>query len=73
MDFRETDEQVALREAVSKLAASFGHEYFVERAKLGQKSAELWQAVGRQGFLGVNIDEAHGGGGGGIYELQLVS
>ncbi|PXY17449.1 acyl-CoA dehydrogenase family protein [Prauserella muralis] len=73
MDFRETDEQRALREAVSKLAASFGHEYFVERAKSGQKSTELWQAVGRQGFLGVNIDEAHGGGGGGVYELQLVS
>ncbi|MBF6290100.1 acyl-CoA dehydrogenase family protein [Nocardia cyriacigeorgica] len=73
MDFRETDEQRALREAVSKLAGSFGHEYFVERAKSGQKSTELWQTVGRQGFLGVNIDEAHGGGGGGIYELQLVS
>lgn len=73
MDFRESNEQRALREAVSKLAGSFGHEYFVEQAKSGQKSTELWRAVGRQGFLGVNIDEAHGGGGGGIYELQLVS
>lgn len=41
-------------------------------AKSGGKSTELWQAVGRQGFLGVNIAEEFGGGGCGIYELQIV-
>lgn len=72
MDFRESDEQVALREAISKLAASFGHEYFVEKAKSGGKSTELWEAVGKQGFLGVNLAEDYGGGGCGIYEMQIV-
>jgi alkylation response protein AidB-like acyl-CoA dehydrogenase len=28
--------------------------------------------MGRQGFLGVNVSEEYGGGGGGIYELQIV-
>lgn len=73
MDFRETDEQLALRDAVSKLARSYGHEYYVEKAKSGKKSTELWQAFGEHGFLGVNLAEEYGGGGGGIYELQLVA
>ncbi|UTT51116.1 MULTISPECIES: acyl-CoA dehydrogenase family protein [Rhodococcus] len=72
MDFRETEEHLALREAVGRLGRSFGHEYFVEASRSGT-STELWQAVGKHGFLGVNLSEEYGGGGAGIYELQIVA
>ncbi len=72
MDFNETEEHQMLREAVSAIASKFGHEYWVSKAKAGEKSDELWEAVGDAGFLGVNVPEAYGGGGMGIYELALV-
>src|SRR5919107_6207918 len=72
MDFTESPEQALLREAVAKLAADFGHGYYAERAKAGGRSTELWQAVADQGYLGVSVPEAYGGGGGGIGDLAAV-
>jgi alkylation response protein AidB-like acyl-CoA dehydrogenase len=71
-DLFETDERKDLRKAVAAIAGNFGHEYFLEKARSGQKSTELWQTVGKAGFLGVNISEKYGGGGCGIYEMQAV-
>ena len=68
----ETEERKDLRKAVAAIARDFGHEYFLQKARTGEKSSELWDAVGRAGFLGVNISEEYGGGGGGIYEMQAV-
>lgn len=72
MEFGETDEQQALRDAVAKIAAGFGHDYYLDKARSGGKCSELWGAVAAQGFLGVNVAERFGGGGAGIYELQIV-
>ncbi|HZT67710.1 MAG TPA: acyl-CoA dehydrogenase family protein [Acidimicrobiales bacterium] len=72
MDFAETSEQSLLRSAVAKIAASFGHRYFVTKARQGEKSDELWDALAGQGYLGVNVPEAYGGGGMGISELAIV-
>jgi alkylation response protein AidB-like acyl-CoA dehydrogenase len=72
MDFTESPEQALLREAVGKLAADFGHAYFADRARAGGRSTELWDAVAAQGYLGINVPEAYGGGGGGIAELAIV-
>lgn len=72
MDFAETPEHGMLRAAVSELAAGYGHEYFLEKSRSGGKATELWQALGDHGFLGVNLPEEHGGGGGGIAELAIV-
>ena len=72
MTLHETEEVRDLRAAVASIAKSFGHDYYLEKSKAGEKSTELWQAVGKQGFLGVNIAEEYGGGGGGIYDLQAV-
>jgi len=73
MEFVETDEQQMLREAVSKLARSFGHGYWVDKAKHDGRATELWQAVAEQGFVGVNLPEEHGGGGQGMTELAIVA
>jgi alkylation response protein AidB-like acyl-CoA dehydrogenase len=72
MDFDETSEQTMLREAVRKVAARFGHGYYVEAARAGRKTTELWDAVAAAGFVGVNLPEAYGGGGLGIAEMAIV-
>jgi alkylation response protein AidB-like acyl-CoA dehydrogenase len=71
-DLFETEDRKDLRKAVNAVAKDFGHQYFLEKSLSGEKSTELWQAVGKQGFLGVNISEEYGGGGGGIYEMHVV-
>jgi alkylation response protein AidB-like acyl-CoA dehydrogenase len=72
MDFSESPEHAMLRESVAQLAAKYGHGYFVEKAKSGGKTDELWAEAGKAGFLGVAVPEAYGGGGGGISELAIV-
>ncbi len=72
MDFAETEEQVMLRGAIGEIAADFGHAYYADRGRRGEKVEELWQALAAGGFVGVNIPEEYGGGGMGIYELAIV-
>jgi len=70
--FVETEEQQALRKAVSSMAANYGQDYYLEKARAGQHTDELWSEAGKLGFLGVNLPEEYGGGGAGMYELSLV-
>lgn len=72
MNFDLTPEQEQLRDAVRALGRSYGHEYFVRKAKAGEHTTELWNEAGRLGYLGVNIPAEYGGGGGGITELAIV-
>ncbi len=72
MEFHETSEQKMVREAVRKIAAGFGRSYYVEKSRRGQKTTELWNAVGEAGFIGINLPEAYGGGGMGIAEMAVV-
>jgi alkylation response protein AidB-like acyl-CoA dehydrogenase len=72
MDFNETAEQRMLREAVAKIAADFGREYYTEKVRSGAKTTELWQAVAKAGYVGVCLPEEYGGGGMGISELAIV-
>ncbi|WP_432137344.1 MULTISPECIES: acyl-CoA dehydrogenase family protein [unclassified Streptomyces] len=58
----EPQEHKALREAVSSFATS--HHDLDNR--------DLWQKAAKLGYIGVNLPEAYGGGGGGITELSLV-
>ncbi|MDP9094288.1 MAG: acyl-CoA/acyl-ACP dehydrogenase [Actinomycetota bacterium] len=72
MNFTETDEQHALRAAVADLGARYGYEYTRAKVKSGAHTDELWAEAGKLGFLGVNLPDGYGGGGGGMYELSLV-
>ena len=73
MDFAETAEQLLLRSSVAELAARYGHPYWLGKARAGEKTRELWDEVGRLGYLGVSIPEDYGGGGHGIVELAIVA
>lgn len=72
MSFTETDEQLALRQAVSSLGAKYGYDYCANKARAGEHMTELWQEAGSLGYLGVNLPEEYGGGGMGMYELSIV-
>ncbi|MEU5661113.1 acyl-CoA dehydrogenase family protein [Streptomyces longwoodensis] len=56
----EPEEHQALRKAVAAFAKSH-HD-----------TASIWQDAAELGYIGVNLPEAYGGGGGGITELSLV-
>ena len=73
MDFAETAEQQLLRSSAAEVAARYGHPYWLGKAKAGEKTRELWDEVGRLGYLGVNVPEEYGGGGHGIVELAIVA
>ena len=68
----ESEERQALRREVAKLAGNYGREWFTEKARSGEKTTELWLEIGRNGYLGINLDEEYGGGGGGIGDIAAV-
>jgi alkylation response protein AidB-like acyl-CoA dehydrogenase len=72
VDFAETDEHRDLRAAVGAIAASFGPRYYAEHAAARRPCTELWSRLAEAGFIGVNVPEEYGGGGGGIAELSIV-
>lgn len=70
--FSESEERQELRKAVAKLAGKYGREWFAEKARAGEKTTELWLEIGKNGYLGINIPEEYGGGGGGIGDIAAV-
>ncbi|MEU0430494.1 acyl-CoA dehydrogenase [Streptomyces sp. NPDC006290] len=68
----ETDEHKALRSAVAALGKRYGREYLTKVVAEGGHPDELWSEAGKLGYLGVNLPEEYGGGGGGIAELSIV-
>jgi len=70
--FTETEERQELRKQVAKLAGKYGREYFTAKARAGEKTTDLWLEIGKNGYLGINIPEQYGGGGGGIGDIAAV-
>jgi alkylation response protein AidB-like acyl-CoA dehydrogenase len=72
MDFLETAEQTQIRQAVRKIATRYGHAYYLEKARSGGRTDEMWKDLAQGGYLGINLPEAYGGGGMGISEMAIV-
>ena len=45
-NFSESEERLALRREVAKLAGTFGREWFTQKARAGEKTTELWLEIG---------------------------
>jgi alkylation response protein AidB-like acyl-CoA dehydrogenase len=63
MNATESQEHTDLRAAVAALGRRHGKDF---------DRATLWAEAGKLGYLGVNLPEEYGGGGGGISELSIV-
>ncbi|OKK07346.1 acyl-CoA dehydrogenase family protein [Streptomyces sp. CB02400] len=61
----ESEEHKALREAVAAFATNHPRTP-------GTDNRPFWQEAAKLGYIGVNLPEVYGGGGGGITELSLV-
>ncbi|WP_341909579.1 acyl-CoA dehydrogenase family protein [Ferrovibrio terrae] len=72
MDFQFNADQQAIREAVSRICARFGDEYWLERDHAGGFPHDLHQALAKDGWLGICIPEAYGGAGMGITEAAIM-
>ncbi|WP_309649675.1 acyl-CoA dehydrogenase family protein [Nocardioides sp.] len=70
--FTESEERQELRKQVARLASKYGRDYFVAQARSGGKTTDLWLEIGKNGYLGINIPEEYGGGGGGIGDIAAV-
>ncbi|MEU1630100.1 acyl-CoA dehydrogenase [Streptomyces sp. NPDC020096] len=68
----ENEERRALRSAVAALGRRYGREYFTAAVRAGRQTDELWREAAKLGYLGVNLPEQYGGGGGGMTELSIV-
>jgi len=72
MDFAFTPEQQRIREAIAKLCAQFGDEYWLKKDREGGFPLELHQALARDGWLGIAMPEDCGGAGLGIQEAAVM-
>lgn len=68
----ETEEHKALRAAVAALGTRYGRDYMTSVIREGSHPNELWSDAAKLGYLGVNLPEEYGGGGGGMAELSIV-
>lgn len=68
----ETEEHQALRAAVAALGKRYGRAYMTRVVAGEGHPDELWADAAKLGYLGVNLPEEYGGGGGGIAELSIV-
>ncbi|CAM5469775.1 Putative acyl-CoA dehydrogenase OS=Streptomyces griseus subsp. griseus (strain JCM 4626 / NBRC)OX=455632 GN=SGR_3092 PE=3 SV=1 [Streptomyces griseus subsp. griseus] len=68
----ETEEHQALRAAVAALGKRYGRAYMTTVVREGNHTDELWAEAAKLGYLGVNLPEEYGGGGGGMAGFSIV-
>lgn len=67
-----TPEELQVRKSVAAICQAYGPSYHQKVVEAGEPATELWNDLGRAGFLGVHLPEDVGGGGGGLSELAWV-
>jgi acyl-CoA dehydrogenase len=72
MDFGLSEPQESICDAIRKVCAGFGDDYWLERDTQGGFPHEFHAALARDGWLGICIPEAYGGSGLGISEAALM-
>lgn len=64
--------QLSLRDAVAKVCARFGDEYWLKHDRDGEFPEEFRRAIADAGWLGICMPETYGGAGLGITEAAIV-
>ena len=73
MDFGLSEEQRSIQEAVAKICARFGDDYWLARDSDGKFPEEFVRAITEGGWLGIAMPEAYGGAGLGISEAVVLA
>jgi acyl-CoA dehydrogenase len=72
VDFSFSAEQQTIRDAVAKICARFGDDYWLARDREGRFPDDFHRAFAEAGWLGVAMPQDHGGAGLGITEAALM-
>ncbi|MGB3816580.1 acyl-CoA dehydrogenase family protein [Achromobacter pulmonis] len=72
MDFEFTPDQLALRDAVSRICGRYPDDYWLERDREGGFPEPLHADLARDGWLGIAMPQEHGGAGLGMTEAALM-
>src|SRR5262249_42389187 len=72
MDFSLTEAQQEIRDAILKVCAGFGDDYWLERDHDGAFPHAFHRAIADGGWLGIAMPEAYGGSGLGITEAAVM-
>ena len=72
MDFSLSAEQQAIRDAVAKICARFGDDYWLKKDKDGGFPDDFHRAFAEAGWLGVCMPQEYGGAGLGVTEAALL-
>ncbi len=67
------EEETLLRDTVARIVAKYGHDYYQKCSATGEPMQDLWDELGRNGYLGLNIAEEYGGSGAGLTQQAIVS
>lgn len=72
MDFGLTEEQEAIRDSVARICADFDDAYWLKRDRDGGFPHDFYDALAREGWLGICTAESSGGSGLGIAEAAIM-
>jgi acyl-CoA dehydrogenase len=72
MDFRLTEEQEAIRDAIAGICSRFDDAYWLKKDKEGGFPFDFHQAIAEGGWLGICMPEEYGGAGLGITEAAIM-
>ena len=72
MTFSINDDQIAIKQAISKICDNFSAEYWLERDSNGEFPQEFVTEVCEAGWFGIAMPEKYGGSGLGMTEASLM-
>ena len=73
MNFELNEQQLAIRDAVERVAGRFGDAYWLARDSDGEFPEEFVSAITEGGWLGIAMPEEYGGSGLGITEAAILA
>jgi acyl-CoA dehydrogenase len=73
MDFALTSEQEAIGDAIARICERFDDNYWLEKDRAGGFPYDFYDAIARDGWLGICIPEKYGGSGLGITEAAIMT
>ena len=72
MDFSFTGEQQSIKDAIERICARFGDDYWLKKDKEGGFPHDFHRAFAADGWLGICIPQEYGGAGLGVTEAALI-